>query len=247
MNFAGSEGGLRLFTARADALFDVIDGLCTPITVGGVAYVSLAPGARRGHGAAYVAVAAGRIDSVMSRDVLAGVRPGRWQPDFAVDTTVWMRNDAECSPQRGFSYHPSRHSAGQPIVAGWCYSWLVGLSAGADSWTAPLDSRRVLVGENPDVVAAQQIRQRLPRLGRLMQPAQIPAASVATIWSGGAVASSVMPRCLGRPVRGWNCEATSVVGMKRPRRAAPRAVAAAGEIARWTRMIAGSARRNTSR
>ena len=159
------------FTARADALFDLVDGLCTPITVGGIAYLSLAPGARRGHGAGYAAVAAGRIDANMLRDVLAAARPDRWQPDFAVDTTVWMRSDAECSPQRGFYYHPSRHSAGQPIVAGWCYSWLVGLSAGADSWTAPLDSRRVLVGENANVVAAQQIRQLLPRLGALPMPA----------------------------------------------------------------------------
>ncbi|MCY1145709.1 transposase [Actinoplanes sp. Pm04-4] len=159
------------FTARADALFDLVDGLCTPVTVGGVAYLSLAPGARRGHGAAYAAVAAGRIDTDMLRDLLAAARPDHWQADFAVDTTVWMRSDAECSPQRGFSYHPSRHSAGQPIVAGWCYSWLVALSAGADSWTAPLDTRRVLVGENANVVAAQQIQQVLPRLGRLSAPA----------------------------------------------------------------------------
>ena len=159
------------FTARADALFDLVDGLCTPVTVGGIAYLSLAPGARRGHGAAYGAVASGRIDTSMLRDVLAAVRPGRWRPDFAVDTTVWMRSDAECSPQRGYYYHPSRHSAGQPIVAGWCYSWLVALSAGANSWTAPLDTRRVLVGENANVVAAQQIRQALPRLGPLPMPA----------------------------------------------------------------------------
>jgi len=83
-------------------LFDLIDGVCTPITIGGVAYVSLAPGARRGHGAAYAAVSAGRIDTDMLRDVLAGARPAGWLPDFAVDTTVWMRCDAECSPQRGF-------------------------------------------------------------------------------------------------------------------------------------------------
>jgi hypothetical protein len=88
---------------------------------GGLAYVSLAPGARRGHGAAYAAVAAGRIDTSMLRGVLAAARPGCWRPDFAVDTTVWMRSDAECSPQRGYHYHPSRHSAGQPIVAGWSY------------------------------------------------------------------------------------------------------------------------------
>lgn len=159
------------FTARPDALFDLIDGLCSPVTIGGLAYVSLAPGARRGHGAGYAAVAVGEIDTGMLRDVFAASRPQGWCPDFAVDTTVWMRCDAECSPQRGFYYHPSRHSAGQPIVAGWSYSWLVGLSAGADSWTAPLDSRRVLVGENANVVAAQQIRQVLPRLGPLVMPA----------------------------------------------------------------------------
>src|SRR3954467_14820189 len=114
---------------------------------------------------------AGRIDTDMVRDGLAAARPASWLPHFAVDTTVWMRCDAECSPQRGFYYHPSRHSAGQPIVAGWCYSWLVALSAGADSWTAPLDSRRMLVGENANVVAAQQIRQLLPKLGVLAVPA----------------------------------------------------------------------------
>jgi hypothetical protein len=107
----------------------------------------------------------------MLHDVIAAARPDRWRPDFAVDTTVWMRSDAECSPQHGFYFHPSRHSAGQPIVAGWCYSWLVGLSASADSWTAALDSRRVLVGENANVVAAQQIRQLLRRLGVLAMPA----------------------------------------------------------------------------
>ncbi len=109
----------------------------------------------------------GRIDTDLVRDVLAAARPADWLPDFAVDTTVWMRCDAECSPQRGFYCHPSRHSAGQPIVVGWCYSWLVGLSAGSDSWTAPLDTRRLLVGDNPNVVAAQQIRQVLLRLGPL--------------------------------------------------------------------------------
>jgi len=82
--------------------------------------------------------------------------------------------------RRGFSHHPSRHSVGQPIVAGWCYSWLVGLSAGADSWTAALDSRRVLVGENANAVAAQQIQQLLPRLGVLAVPALF-ASSAPTV------------------------------------------------------------------
>ena len=132
---AADQGELRRFRGevydrldrRAEAL---IDGICAPVTISAVVYLSLAPGARRGHGAAYAAVSAGRIDEEMLRDVLAAYRPQWWRPDFAVDASVWARCDAECSPQRGFFYHPSRHSAGQPIVAGWCYSWLVALSAG---------------------------------------------------------------------------------------------------------------------
>lgn len=159
------------FGARADALFELVDGICSPVTVAGVAYLSLAPGARRGHGAGYAALSVGRIDEDLLRDVLAAYRPRGWRPDFAVDASVWARCDAECSPGRGFYYHPSRHSAGQPIVAGWCYSWLVALSAGADSWTAPLDTRRLAVADNPNRIAAGQIRAVLPRLPTGSMPA----------------------------------------------------------------------------
>lgn len=82
-----------------------------------------------------------------------------------MDASVWARCDAECSPGRGYYYHPGRHSAGQPIVAGWCYSWLAGLSPGSDSWTAPVDARRLSVGDNPNMTAARQIRALLPQLG----------------------------------------------------------------------------------
>jgi hypothetical protein len=93
--------------------------------------------------------------------------PTGWRPDFAVDVTTWARCDAECSPGRGFYYHPSRHSAGQPIVAGWCYLWIAGLSASTDSWTAPLYAHRLAVDDNTNTVAAARVRALLPRLGRL--------------------------------------------------------------------------------
>jgi transposase len=120
----GDQGELRrlrgevydCFDRRADALFDLVDGICAPVTVAGVAYLSLAPGARRGHGAGYAALSAGRIDEELLRDVLAGFWPVRWGPDFAVDASVWARCDAECSPGRGFYHHPGRHSAGQPMA-----------------------------------------------------------------------------------------------------------------------------------
>jgi hypothetical protein len=151
-------------TARPDALFELLDGLCSPVPVDGVAHVTLAAGCRRGHGSAYAALSCGGIDADMLGDVLAAHRPTDWRPDFAVDVTTWARCDAECSPGRGFYYHPSRHSAGQPIVAGWCYLWIAGLSASPDSWTAPLYAHRLAVGDNTNTIAAARVRALLARL-----------------------------------------------------------------------------------
>ena len=61
---------------------------------------------------------------------------------FAVDATAWDRCDAETSPERGFYYSASKHSAGQPIVAGWCYQWICQLNWTPDWWTAPVDVTR---------------------------------------------------------------------------------------------------------
>jgi DDE superfamily endonuclease len=152
------------FSARADALFELVDGLCCPVAVGGVAHVTLAVGCRRGHGSAYAALAHGRVDVEMLRDVLVAFRPSEWVPDFAVDASTWVRSDAECSPERGFYYHPSRHSAGQPIVAGWSFLWIAGLHPAPDSWTAPVDVCRPAVADNVNTVAVARIAALLRRL-----------------------------------------------------------------------------------
>jgi len=83
---------------------------------------------------------------------------------FAVDVTTWPRCDAECSPERGYYYHPSRHSAGQPIIAGWAYQWIAQLSLDRDSWTAPVDARRLHPLDDTDQTAAAQIHALLERL-----------------------------------------------------------------------------------
>jgi DDE superfamily endonuclease len=82
-----------------------------------------------------------------------------------VDVTTWPRCDAECSPERGYYYyHPSRHSAGQPIVAGWAYQWICQLSFDRDSWTAPVDARRLHPLDDTDQQAAAQVRALVERL-----------------------------------------------------------------------------------
>src|SRR5262249_27259844 len=80
---------------------------------------------------------------------------------YAVDASVWIRCDAETSPQRAFSYHPSRHSAGQPIMAGWAYHWIAQISLAHTSWTAPMKVRRLKPDDNVNQVAVEQIKALL--------------------------------------------------------------------------------------
>jgi Transposase DDE domain len=150
----------------ADTLFELTDAvLCTGGPVTSFPRLSLEPVLRRGHGSAYAALAHGRIDAGRLRDLLAACRPSGWPLVFAVDGTSWPRCDAETSPERGFYYHPSRHSAGKPVVAGWWYQQISQLSWSRDSWTWPLDARRFPPLADQVTATAGQIRALLGRLG----------------------------------------------------------------------------------
>src|SRR5262245_30287063 len=150
--------------ARRDALFEVVDALLTAGAVPSLAHLSTEPAHRRGWGSVYAALARGRREAEAVRDALARRPLAGGAPVFAVDVSVWPRCDAECSSARGFYYHPSRHSAGQPIVAGWAYQWVAQLGFARDSWTAPLDARRLLPADNVNAAAVGQVRALLDRL-----------------------------------------------------------------------------------
>ena len=91
-------------------------------------HLSLAPVHRRGWCSLYAVLKRGKVDDEALRDLLVRHLPGNVAPPiFAVDVSVWPRCDAEASPGRGYYYHPSRHSAGQPIVAGWAYQLVAGV------------------------------------------------------------------------------------------------------------------------
>jgi hypothetical protein len=152
-------------TRRADALVDLADALLSaPGPVASLPHLSLEPAHRRGWGSLYAALARGRIDDERLRDLLAGHPLAGGQPIYAVDVTTWPRCDAECSPARGLYYHPSRHSAGQPIVAGWAFQWICQLGFDRDSWTAPVDAVRLHPLDDTDQTAAVQVRALLARL-----------------------------------------------------------------------------------
>ena len=123
--------------------------------------LSLEPEFRRSHGSLYKALERGRIDEDRLRALLVAQRPASWPLVFAVDASTWDRCDAECSPERGFYYSASKHSAGQPIVAGWNYQWICQLDWAFDSWTAPLDMERIPPEHDSATATAAQIRRLL--------------------------------------------------------------------------------------
>jgi hypothetical protein len=153
------------FPRRADALFQLSDALLCAQAFSSLPHLSLEPVHRRGWGSVYAALACGRIDVERLRDLLASHLPVADPLVFAVDVTTWPRCDAECSPERGYYYHPSRHSAGRPIIAGWAYQCIAHVNFAHDSWTAPVDARRLHPLDDTDQTAAAQIYALLRRLG----------------------------------------------------------------------------------
>jgi hypothetical protein len=161
----------RCFDHQADALFELTDAILTVGSVPSPPHLSLAAVHRRGWGSLYAALSKGHIDAGRLRDVLY-VHPleDRRTGDpliYAVDVSVWPRCDAETSPGRGYYYHPSRHSAGQPIVAGWAYQLVAQLGFARDSWVAPVDARRVRPAQDTDEAATEQVRALVKRLPEL--------------------------------------------------------------------------------
>ena len=127
---------------------ELADAILTAGTVPSPVHLSLAAVHRRSWSSLYAALRHGRMNQEALKDLLAEHRSsangGGERPSvYAVDVSAWPRCDAESSPCRGYYYHPSRHSAEQPIVAGWAYQLVAELGFERDSWVAPVDARRV--------------------------------------------------------------------------------------------------------
>jgi len=111
---AGELGTLSVFRRRfydclqrrADALFELCDAvLCADGPVGSLVGLPLAVEHRRGHGALYDAVNAGRMHVERLRRELASLplpRDSHGRIVLAVDVSNWLRPDAASAPDRSF-------------------------------------------------------------------------------------------------------------------------------------------------
>src|SRR5215471_2430013 len=157
------------FTARADALFELADAvLCADGPVKTLVGLSLAPEHRRGHGALYDALNAGRIDAARLRWSLAALPLPCWGDGrirLAVDVSNWLRPEAETSPGRMFCHVYARGKGNAQMVPGWPYSVVAALESGRTSWTAVLDAVRLGPDDDLTEVTAAQVRDVVARLG----------------------------------------------------------------------------------
>jgi len=158
----------RCFAARADALFELADAvLCADGPVKTLVGLSLAPEHRRGHGALYDALNAGRIDVARLRWSLAALPLPAW-PDgrirLAVDVSNWLRPDAATSPGRMFCHVYGRGKGNAQMIPGWPYSVVAALESGRTSWTAVLDALRLGPADDVTEVTAAQVREVVARL-----------------------------------------------------------------------------------
>ena len=159
----------RCFTARADALFELADAvLCAEGPVKTLVGLSLVPEHRRGHGALYDALNAGRADVARLRWSLAALPLPCWGDGrirLAVDVSNWLRPEAETSPERMFCHVYARGKGNAQMVPGWPYSVVAALESGRTSWTAVLDAVRLGPDDDLTEVTAAQVRDVVARLG----------------------------------------------------------------------------------
>src|SRR5579859_1895306 len=158
----------RCFTARADELFELADGvLCAGGPVRALAGLSLVPEHRRGHGALYDAVNHGRVEVARLRWALAVLALPAWDDGrirLGVDVSNWLRPDAETSPERLFCHCYARGKGNAQMIPGWPYSLVVALEPGRTSWVLPLDAVRLGPADDATEVTAAQVRGVIGRL-----------------------------------------------------------------------------------
>jgi hypothetical protein len=155
-------------TARADALFELTEAvLCEPGPVHTLVELCLATPHRRGHGALYDGLNAGRIDIGRLRWQLARLRLPRDRQGrivLGVDVSNWLRPDAATSRERLFCHTYGRGKGQAQMIPGWPYSFVAALETGPSSWTQILDVTRLRAGEDETTVTATQVRDVVTRL-----------------------------------------------------------------------------------
>ena len=148
------------FTARPDALFEVVEALPLVRRIRSSVEVSLSPAFRRGYASVYDALRRGRMHLGRLRGIFAANEPADsvvvgGYAVYAVDTTIAPRPDAETLPDRGMQHSAELGKS----VPGYQYSWLVRVVGQGQSWVAPRDVQRVTTQQTAGQIGGEQVER----------------------------------------------------------------------------------------
>jgi len=153
------------FTARRDALFELLDALLLKGPVPSFPMLSLSLFCRRKWSSMYQAIEDGQIDLDWLRLFLTQQVPGQGIQVFALDGTAWPRPEARTAPDRQYVYHPGRAVNGGTVVIGYPYSLLAWIPSRSQSWALSIDTERVPSTQTDLEVGVEQVK----RLGQARQ------------------------------------------------------------------------------
>ena len=147
------------FERSRDALFELVDALCSEPQARSLPELSLSPAFRRKWPSVYEALEEGRINQrrwseIWTQAVLREHQGPIW---VSVDSTSIARPEAETSPDRGMIYLPNLPHATKPVSVGWQFSTVMLLPEQPSSWGAILSQRRIPSAETAIAVAIQQL------------------------------------------------------------------------------------------
>lgn len=153
----------RVFTARRDALFEVLDALLSVDSVSSFAMFSQSERFQRSWSSLYAAVEDGRISQEALRSVLARQLPQQGVCIFPLDGSCWPRPRGRVLQDLQYVYQASSDVNGGTVTVGYPYSLLEWCAEPHSSWSLPLDVRRVPSHQTAQAVGAVQV-QELARL-----------------------------------------------------------------------------------
>jgi hypothetical protein len=146
------------FSARRDALFDLLDALIAEGPVSSFVRLSQSSQFQRKWPSLYGAVEDGEIDSPWLRTYLARQVPHQGVCVFPIDGSPWPRPRSRVLDDRQYVYQASSDVNGGTLTVGYPYSLLEWCVEAHTSWCLPVDPRRVASTQTAQEVGVEQIQ-----------------------------------------------------------------------------------------
>lgn len=147
------------FTARRDALFELLDAVTLQGPMSSFPWLSLSPTCQRKWPSLYQAVEEGRIDCAWLHTFLAQQVPSHGVCYWALDCTSWLRTHARTLPDRQYVYQPTPLASRGTVNIGYSYSLLDWVPEDNRSWTMSVDVVRVPSAKTEWQVGIEQVQR----------------------------------------------------------------------------------------